>query len=109
MSNNDILTDDQKSELCRKCRYCCEYVFLPLAEGIDYIRFYRDVRGMDVKFNKFRPWLILHDPCQHLTDKGCKIYKDRPDACKYFDGRKMIFYSDKCLWKKGVKDDKLAT
>jgi Fe-S-cluster containining protein len=98
MSKNDIITDEEKSAICRKCQWCCKYVFLPLAEGPNYIPFYRDVRGMEIKFHKFKPWLIVNDPCQHLTKEGCKIYKNRPDACKNFDGRTMIFHSEECRW-----------
>jgi coenzyme F420-reducing hydrogenase beta subunit len=24
-------------------------------------------------------------PCQHLTDQGCGIYEDRPEACRTFE------------------------
>jgi Fe-S-cluster containining protein len=99
MSKNDM-TLEQKSELCRKCRWCCEWVFIPLAEGVDYIAFYRDVRGLEIKFRNFKPWLIIHAPCQHLREWGCSIYKNRPSACKDFDGRNMIFHSDMCKWEK---------
>ena len=99
MSKNDILTDQEKSKLCMECQWCCKWVFLPLAIGPNYLPFYKGVRGMDIKFHNFNPWLVLYAPCQHITPEGCAIYKNRPEACKDFDGRKMIFYSDKCLWK----------
>ena len=28
------------------------------------------------------------EPCQHITDKGCGIYKNRPIECKMYDCRR---------------------
>jgi Fe-S-cluster containining protein len=95
---SDLLSEEKKSELCLKCLYCCKSLYIPLPVNIDYIRFYRDVRGIQLKFFNFEPWLIVEHPCQHLTPKGCSIYKTRPNACSVFDGRKDMFYPEKCLW-----------
>lgn len=55
---------------------------------------------MDIRMHNFRPWVVLKNPCQHLTKNSCAVYKNRPSACKDFDGRTMFFDVDKCLWGK---------
>lgn len=88
-----------KSETCLECMYCCEYVHIPLEQGNYLMSFYRDTRGLDIRFDGFVPWLVLKSPCQHLTKQGCRIYKNRPIHCQCFDGRKLKFDKEKCQWK----------
>lgn len=95
----DLLTEEKKSELCLKCLYCCKSLYVPVDLDLGELNFYKNLRGCEIKFSDFRPFLILNNhPCQHLTTKGCAIYQKRPMDCALFDGRKDRFHPEKCLW-----------
>lgn len=97
-TSNSIRGLDSKSRACIECRYCCEYVNLPLFQGAGYAEFYQNVRGMDLQFRNFMPWVVIYCPCQHLTKDGCAIYTKRPSACRDYDGRLDLFHPEKCKW-----------
>lgn len=97
-TSNSIRGLDSKSRACIECRYCCEYVNLPLFQGAGYAAFYQNVRGMDLQFRNFMPWVVIYCPCQHLTKDGCAIYTKRPSACRDYDGRLDLFHPEKCKW-----------
>jgi Fe-S-cluster containining protein len=93
------LTDKAKSDLCIKCQYCCTAVYIPLAKGTNLELYI--ARGFQILFRGADPFIILEDmPCQHLTNKGCNIYNIRPLVCSLYDGRKDLFFPEKCLWSK---------
>jgi len=95
----ELLTPEEKSALCLKCQYCCKVAFIPVNPHSGLVSFYRDVRGIEVRFTEgLNPWFVVNQPCQHLTPKGCRIYDKRPVDCKFFDGREMLFNREKCLW-----------
>lgn len=102
--SNGVKELDEKSRLCIECRYCCEYVNLPLLQGPGYASFYGSIRGMNLKWRNFMPWVVVKSPCQHLTKDGCAIYTKRPSTCRDYDGRLDLFYPEKCLWNKIKKE-----
>ena len=95
------LSDEQKSELCMKCYWCCKVLYLPVDMNI-MAPHWGEFAGRNLfirpHFASNTWWAILPLPCPNLTDKGCRIYKQRPDVCRNYDGRKDIFYPGKCLW-----------
>ena len=93
------IIEDLKSELCLKCLYCCEWVYIPMRMDDGVANFYGRVRGIDIRWDRmFRPWAIVWCPCQHLSEAGCGVYKDRPADCRMYDGRNDPFYPEKCKW-----------
>lgn len=89
---------NKKEELCLKCLKCCKELWIHTAfanDCIGAIEFFK-ARGMDVQKSDRGILVIkLKSPCQHLTDKGCAIYENRPYVCKLYDGRPD--HSD-CKW-----------
>jgi len=95
------MTDKEK--LCLQCFECCKQIYIPLAIRFldtDTKAFYK-ARGFEIRFYEVQPYLIGKIVCPQLTPKGCKIYSKRPLHCRIYDGRKDLFYPEKCLWQKG--------
>jgi Fe-S-cluster containining protein len=91
----------EKSDLCLNCLACCKKFGVPMSY---------ETYASDKKFYQFRSekviplipgiavLLVLNDTCKFLTDKGCSVYSDRPDACRIYDGRKDLIMREKCKW-----------
>jgi hypothetical protein len=63
-----------------------------------------DARGCQiVKETDEAMYVKIDSPCQHLLKSDgkflCEIYRDRPEGCETFDGRRFDFID--CAWKKG--------
>ena len=95
------LTEKRKSQLCLQCMACCQQLNLPIlrAPHKDVIAFY-ETRGLNVQVLDNIIYILLDHTCAQLTGFGCKIYAQRPRACKDYDGRKDPFMKDRCLWGK---------
>lgn len=107
MSTIDVSElEKRKSELCLSCMECCKWLrFDCMAkdkrQATLMAEFYK-TRGCDVKLNKISQMytVIVNVPvkCPYLTEKGCSIYENRPNACRNYDGRKDVMIADKCKW-----------
>ena len=67
---------------------------------MDVVQFY-EARGckfdFDVKGDNITSFVTVEQPCPHLEKgKGCKIYRNRPLACRVFDGRENPVTRDRC-------------
>lgn len=95
-----MLTEKRKSDLCLRCLECCKVLLFRVQADKLTVEFY-ETRG----FKIYRPAPGLHFvevpyECQHLTGFGCKIYPERPEVCRIYDGRKHPVMKTKCLWAK---------
>lgn len=106
-----MLTELEKSELCRRCGKCCECLVLPIDQpkimNKSIMSDWMDARGLQVvKENKDNLYVKINYPCPHLnkSDKGnevtyrCGMYHQRPQGCRIFDGSTYDFLD--CAWKK---------
>lgn len=92
---------DENQELCLKCMECCK--------GLAFSTPFKDDNPLAIEFYKARGCGIhsadgnlmvsINIDCPNLTSFGCRIYEERPIACRIFDGRKHIVTKDKCLLK----------
>jgi Fe-S-cluster containining protein len=98
---------DEKQRLCLECLECCHYLEfgINLPRWIDYgaISHFYETRGCKTKLvskGKLREVFILVPyRCPHLSPTGCLIYKDRPEVCRKYDGRRDVMIAEKCKWK----------
>jgi Fe-S-cluster containining protein len=90
-----------KSELCLKCMKCCTFLTFEVPALGTTLEFYK-ARGVKIQLGITKRTMIVNIPhvCSKLTEKGCSIYKDRPEACKVFDGSTSITTKHLCLWNK---------
>ncbi len=99
---NFTLLEEQKSQLCLSCQACCKLSYVEVSQNLQnqpnltFLSF----KGFEFFTQGEHLFLILKKPCQHLTPKGCKVYAERPQACKGFDGRKDPLIAKQCLWNK---------
>jgi len=73
---------------CKGCTECCKELAFQFDGMVDstFREFYK-VRGCMLRYLKDSTFLTIPTPCQHLRDYGCKIYDERPENCRQFDGR----------------------
>jgi hypothetical protein len=88
----------EKQKLCLNCMLCCKFIVIALA-GADL-----DLcltRGLSIFHSEKSNKSLVRIPhvCQQL-DNGCKIYEDRPDNCRSYDGRQDPTLKEQCLWHK---------
>ena len=92
-----------KSELCIECQECCKILRIPIGQfPTSNTRDFYAARGIKIISFDFYLWLVLPHTCAQLTPQGCKIYEDRPLACRAYDGRTDPVVN--CKWKE--LDDK---
>jgi len=112
MSKIDVSDlEKEKSRLCLSCLECCKWLrfdcgieerFMGQVEEMTAFyqmrgcrtRVVRDVKGV------YLLCVLIPQTCKYLTPKGCRIYPNRPDACKRYDGTKDIMMADLCKWRK---------
>lgn len=91
-----------KQRLCISCRRCCKSIGIYVDPGVyaasqkDLVRFYR-ARGFKI-YKRDHLLLFIHNdfPCPNLTQKGCKIYRKRPNVCRNYSG--IEDFGKDCLW-----------
>ena len=68
---------------CKRCGKCCEY-HCPRVSGLD-IDLIKMRKGCvkTVVYNG-NTYAVIKLKCKYLTKGGCRIYKNRPTACKQF-------------------------
>lgn len=102
------LTEDQKQELCIKCQFCCRYMIRDIIPHPDRQAFNNAWGLMSITDGQHMAVMLPH-ACQQITDTGCKIYKDRPEVCKKFQGgdteRMWIPF---CLWYEPLPENEKA-
>lgn len=103
MEFKEYLTDDEKMILCLRCQKCCKSVAISLRhdpESDMYRRVTEHYMAHGCTSMIFGNSLIISIPhiCQHLTENGCSIYKNRPLVCREYDGRKDPRMFRSCLW-----------
>lgn len=59
---------------CTKCGACCMSMGLILENKGKGVMFQKEVEEFPYKADE-------NGVCEKLTDKGCSVYKDRPDLC----------------------------
>ena len=93
-----------KQRLCLQCRKCCEYFVHHVHSLHDALGIEGVVQAVfaDITVRESRICVVVFNPCEHLTDYGCSIYKDRPEFCRECDGRIVPWISSICLWRKGL-------
>lgn len=105
LENIDLL-EQQKSKLCLSCQACCKLSYVEVSQSLNnqanltFLAF----KGFQFFESNLHLFLILKSPCKHLSPKGCKIYSERPVACKTFDGRKDPWIGEICKWSKLKKE-----
>ncbi len=102
-----MLSELEKSELCKTCGKCCQCLVLPVVrpDGMNkaIMEDWLDARGCEViRETKDNLYVKFPYPCPHLSksDKGftCGMYHQRPQGCRIFDGSVYDFLD--CAWKK---------
>ena len=76
-----------KSELCLECLECCKFVRIPVLHMTDDLGEFFKARGISLSHESGMLFAIIRHICPWLTPKGCKIYEDRPNICREYDGR----------------------
>ena len=82
-------------EICQECKAaCCKYItiFIPQPtdkEDFDNIRWYLCHEGVSVFQDDEKDWaVVIPTRCKMLNkDYTCKIYDERPEACRDYDAR----------------------
>jgi Fe-S-cluster containining protein len=93
-----------RSKACLACLKCCSIALLPV-DFKDTAEFaFYEVKGFEMFIMGGRMYTTIYKKCKQLTPLGCKIYANRPDGCKYYDGRLDPVVTKVCLWHK-IKED----
>ena len=88
----------KKSKLCIACQACCKVFYVPTrVKSKEEMELYK-LRGCKVANFKGNQVIIVPLHCPQLTPQGCRIYGNRPDVCKAYDGTKDPLMKHKCLW-----------
>ena len=86
----------EEEQICIECQECCKTLAVPYyTADNDTIEFY-SIRGCERVINDQGAYLLIPFSCPHLIEDGCDIYEDRPEVCREYDGRKVLFMKDKC-------------
>jgi len=102
------LTPEKESELCLKCQFCCRFMLNSKKMDGHKLEF-NTAWGIMLITNGVKIALLLPHACQHISDKGCKIYKNRPFVCKHFKGGDEVrIWRPFCLWYELIPEDERA-
>ena len=76
------MTEQEKQKICMECRACCNVIGFVCSNDLMEFMFQW---GYEIKPLDDKEFVaILHHPCQHITEKGCSIYRDRPSFCRAY-------------------------
>jgi len=68
--------------LCEKCEgWCCKNMFIPVSYVDPDVY---EARGIPMCRRETGDEVWVEQTCQHLTETGCGIYKERPLTCILF-------------------------
>jgi Fe-S-cluster containining protein len=107
MPEADYLTDEEKSALCLQCHKCCMQLPMSLKYEPDS-QMFKEISEFFIAHGctatVIAGTFVLSVPhvCQHLTEKGCAIYENRPQVCRNYDGRRDPRLHMDCLWVRKV-------
>lgn len=94
------ISDEEKTKLCLQCKLCCKLLHFAIPYDFNSSQFYL-ARGLRFSYEPKLDSVMVEIPhvCPHLDEvTGCKIYEDRPDACKSFDCRDIEALKGRRLW-----------
>lgn len=99
----EYLTDEEKSILCLRCHECCKQLpismkYEPNSEAFKQMSEFFRAHGCEARVIHGTYVISIPHVCQYLTTEGCTIYKERPQVCRNYDGRKDPRLFNKCLW-----------
>ena len=85
------------SKTCLSCRWCCNRIGIPLSpdltkEQIEHCKMF----NINIQEGNGLMWVIIEQPCEHITSFGCAIYHQRSEICKTFDGRMLDIVRPHC-------------
>lgn len=99
------LTNKQKSELCLKCRKCCEYLSMTFSysggseDTMKHIEEFYTTYGCEIRKKNNNFTIMIPHRCKHIDkEKGCLIYNERPKICENMQGDKDLGFKEICLW-----------
>lgn len=102
------LTSEQESELCVKCQFCCRFMINVKKMDSRKLEFL-STWGVMFITNGAKIGVIIPHACQHITDEGCKIYKNRTYICEHFKGGDQIsIWRPFCLWWEPMPENERA-
>jgi len=85
LDNNEPKQAEITEEKCLECRECCEYVEVPYTMYDNDTMEFFITRGTQIFIqNNGVAMVRFHQPCVHITEKGCDIYENRPEVCKRY-------------------------
>ena len=88
----------KRRKLCLKCQACCKLIYIPIIHpSNEAIEFY-EARGCTFIASQGVRCIAIPSICPQLSPQGCKIYDNRPEACRDYDGRKDPLLKSVCLW-----------
>lgn len=73
------------SDVCRRCRKCCQVQPFEIRPNKKLIDFFQTVGYKlfnDTILKKL--FIVVPIQCQHLSARGCEIYDSRPELCRAF-------------------------
>jgi len=91
------LTKKQKSDLCMQCHECCKALHFRINKADLVLEFY-EARGLDCYEYGNLIYVEVPSVCPNLTAFGCRIYPQRPRACREADPRRHPVMGKRCLW-----------
>ena len=92
--------EKKKSQLCVSCQECCKYLVFIMDKKtltIDHQILY-EARDCEILYTNDQVHILLTSVCNHLRSSGCNIYDTRPKLCQVYDGRRDVFFKDRCRW-----------
>ena len=92
----------KKEKLCIACQACCKVFYIPVKTDSWFYEGKKlyEMRGCKIANYKGNKVVIVPLRCSQLTPQGCRIYSNRPQACKDYDGTKDPLMKHRCLWTK---------
>lgn len=92
----------KREKACISCQLCCKLLAVPTGfapDAWDVARDFFKTRGTATVLVGDILFVIVEQPCQHLTILGCRIYHERPRACREFDGLRDPIMRQHCAWR----------
>lgn len=81
---------------CGQCGgKCCKFLTFPLnAKNDSDVQKYYALRGHVMRSKRLGKILVLHVPCENLSETGkCMNYDNRPDVCRNMNEKTLVKYN----------------
>lgn len=91
-----MVSDSEKK--CLSCLECCMWIgFIVTVENTEeMLQLYRMRNHEIVRVEEKTIYMLVPSRCQYLSMNGCKIYHERPQICRRYDGRFDPLLKHKC-------------